>query len=916
MCRVLGGVAIVALTSACSVDGVTFTGEDGGPVDAGTDAAIDGSTTPLAIVPSATAATVTEGTNGSFTVTLSAAPPTAAGVLVNVATSDDTKLGLTATALLFSPANWNSPHLVTLAAKQDADTIDESITVSLTSDDAPTVNVAVTVDDDDGLAVRVSPASLDVTEGASAPLAVHLTAQPTGDVVVDVASDNLAAATVTPAALTFTVGNWNIDQTVTVSGAPDVNVVTDTANVAFTSAAVTNVSVPVQVVDKDQVSIQPTTTALTLTEGGSTTFGVALTQQPPATTTVAIASSDAGAATAAPTSLTFTTSNWNVAQTVTVDAPQDVDTAGEAASVTLSSAGLTTRTISVAVNDDDTQLIVAAPGSVALAENGTTTVNVHLAFKPASDVVVAASSLDLAVATVGPAQLTFTASNYASDQALTVMAPDDADAAPGSTTLRLEAVANGLVTSVPVAVTDDDTLAIVTTAAAVTLTENGTATFGVKLGAQPAASVMVAVVSSDLGAATPSPATLTFTTANWNTAQTVTVSGVQDVDLGDEALSLTLTASGLPVKTVTAAVTDDDAQGIVLSATTLSVSEGSAGTVGVSLQFMPTSNVTVAIASGDTGVATAAPTSLTFTAANYGTAQLVTIAGTADADALDGTTTVALSSTGLTTRNVAVTVTDIDHLGLEASAPSVSVGEGATATVGVRLTAQPSATTTVTIATTDAGAATASPTTLTFTTVNWHTYQNVTVTGVQDADAADESVTITAASTGLTSLPIAVAVVDDEILGIVTDVTAVTLTEGGTGTFQVRLAAQPAANTSVTLTSGDTGAATVAPTSLTFTNANWNVYQTVTITGAQDVDLADETVTITLASAGFPNRLVTATVNDNDSQTVVASTAAVTVTEGATATVGVTLQYMPAGNVVVSVGSADGAVATAARRAR
>ncbi|MCE9572652.1 MAG: FG-GAP-like repeat-containing protein [Deltaproteobacteria bacterium] len=505
--------------------------------------------------------------------------------------------------------------------------------------------------------------------------------------------------------------------------------------------------------------------------------------------------------------------------------------------------------------------------------------------------VVAVSSLDTAVATVGTAQLTFTASNYSSDQVLTLMAPDDADAAPGSTTLRLESVAAGLLTNVPVAVADDDHLTIETSVSAVTLAENGTATFTVQLGAQPPAGVMVGVVSSDLGAATPSPATLSFTTSNWNVAQTVTVTGVQDVDLNDESLSLTLTASGLPVKVVTATVNDDDAQGTVLSAATLTVSEGSTGTVGVSLQFMPTSDVTVTVASADPAVATAAPATLTFTSANYATPQLVTIGGVIDADAVDESTTVSLTSAGLATRTVAVTVTDIDHLGLEASVPSLSIGEGATGTVGVRLTAQP---------------------TLTFTTVNWHTYQNVTITGVQDADAADESVTITAASTGLTSLPIAVAVVDDEILGIVTDVTAVTLTEGATGTFQVRLAAQPAATTNVTVTSGDTGAATVAPATLMFTTANWNVYQTVTITGAQDVDLADETVTMTLASAGFPNRLVTATVTDNDTQVVVASASAVTVTEGSTInTLGVSLQYMPAGNVVVSVASADGAVATA-----
>jgi alpha-tubulin suppressor-like RCC1 family protein len=905
-------VAVLSVGSACSVDNITFKGEDGGHTDAAVDSGIDAVVTPLAIVTSTAALTVTEGTTNTFTVTLSSAPPTAAGVLVSLASSDDTKLGLSPTALLFSMANWNTPHTVTLTGKQDPDAIDESVTVTLTSDDAPTVTVAVTVDDDDGLAVKVSPTTLDVTEGASAPLLAHLTAQPTSDVIVDVASDNTAVAAVTPATLTFTVGNWNIDQTVTVSGVPDVNVVTDTASIAFTSPALTNVAVPVQVVDKDQVSITPTTTSLNLNEGASTTFGVALTQQPAATTTVTVASSDVGAATAAPATLTFTTGNWNVAQIVTVDAPQDVDTANEAVSITLASAGLTTRTISVAVTDDDTQVIVAAPSTVNMTENGTTTVNVHLAFKPASDVVVAASTLATTVATAAPATLTFTATNYASDQVVTLMAPDDLDADPNSTTLHLESVATSLVTDVPVNVADDDHLTIVTSVPAVALTENGSATFSVHLGAQPPATVTVAVLSNDLGAATVAPTMLTFTTATWNIAQTVTVSGVQDVDLLDEAVTVTLTAPGLPVANVAAAVTDDDAQGIVLSAATATVTEGATGTVGVSLLFMPTSNVTVTVASADPTVATVAPATLTFTAANYATPQLITISGVLDADAVDGSTMVTLTSTGLTTRTVAVTITDIDHLGLEASAPSLTVNEGATGTIGVRLTAQPTATTTVTIATSDAGAATAAPTTLTFTTVNWHTFQNLTVTGVQDADAADESVTLTAASTGLTSLPIAVTVIDDEILGIVTDVTAVALAEGGTGTFQVRLAAQPAATTMVTASSGDAGAATVAPTTLSFTTANWNVYQTVTVTGVQDNDLADESVTLTLASSGFPNKLVTASVADDDTQVVVAAAAMVNVNEGATATVGVSLQYMPAGSVVVAVASADGTVASAA----
>jgi hypothetical protein len=47
---------------------------------------------------------------------------------------------------------------------------------------------------------------------------------------------------------------------------------------------------------------------------------------------------------------------------------------------------------------------------------------------------------------------------------------------------------------------------------------------------KPSGSVDVNLASSDTGEATVSPATLTFTEDNWNTARTVTVTGVNDSD--------------------------------------------------------------------------------------------------------------------------------------------------------------------------------------------------------------------------------------------------------------------------------------------------------------------------------------------------------------------------------------------------
>ena len=77
-------------------------------------------------------------------------------------------------------------------------------------------------------------------------------------------------------------------------------------------------------------------------------------------------------------------------------------------------------------------------------------------------------------------------------------------------------------------ITDDDTANLVVSAFTLSVGEAGSGEFTVKLATQPSANVSVSVSSDDTAAATVSHASLSFTTANWNTAQTVTVSGVDD----------------------------------------------------------------------------------------------------------------------------------------------------------------------------------------------------------------------------------------------------------------------------------------------------------------------------------------------------------------------------------------------------
>jgi hypothetical protein len=85
------------------------------------------------------------------------------------------------------------------------------------------VDVSVTNTDDDIAGFTVTPtAGLVTTEaGGSATFTVVLTSQPTADVVIPVTSSALTEGVVPMSDLTFTSTNWNLPQTVAVTGVDD-----------------------------------------------------------------------------------------------------------------------------------------------------------------------------------------------------------------------------------------------------------------------------------------------------------------------------------------------------------------------------------------------------------------------------------------------------------------------------------------------------------------------------------------------------------------------------------------------------------------------------------------------------------------------------------------------------------------------
>ena len=214
------------------------------------------------------------------------------------------------------------------------------------------------------------------------------------------------------------------------------------------------------------------------------------------------------------------------------------------------------------------------------------------------------------------------------------------------------------------------------------VTEAGsTATFTVVLDTQPTSDVVLTVVSADTDEATVSPTPLTFTNGDWDTPQTVTVTGIDDsVDDGDQDTTITIavdddnsdnTFDGVADQTVTATTTDNDTAAYTLSTTTASVTEaGSTATFTVVLDTQPLSDVVLTVVSADTGETTVSPATLTFTTANWDTTQTVTVTGVDDSiddDNQDTTVTIAVDDDnsdnafdGLADQTVTATTTDDD----------------------------------------------------------------------------------------------------------------------------------------------------------------------------------------------------------------------------------------------------------------
>ncbi|QDV39156.1 beta strand repeat-containing protein [Tautonia plasticadhaerens] len=832
-----------------------------------------------------------------------------------------------------------------------------------------------------GIAVTPTSGLTTSEAGGTASFSVRLLSQPTADVTIPVSTSDSTEGAPSVASLTFTPANWNVAQTVTVVGVDDFladgpvgyTIVLGLASgldPGYNGVDPADVSLTNADNDVPGVTVTPITGLTTTEAGGTATFSVSLRSMPLANVTIAVATSDATEGIASVSSITFTPANWNVPQSVTVTGVDDpmIDgpiaysiVLGAASSLDLSYNGLDPSDVALTNADDDVAgfLVTPTSGLTTTEAGGTASFSVRLLSQPTADVTIPVSTSDPTEGTPSVTSLTFTPANWNVAQTVTVAGVDDLDddgdaaysillgAASGADPLY-----NGL-DPADVALTnvDDDAAGIlVSPVTNLTTSEaGGTASFSVMLASRPAAPVTIAIVTSDPTEGIASAASLTFTPADWNIPRFVTVAGVDDPDDdGDVAYSIVLGLAssfdplynGLDPADVAAVNADDDTAGVVVAPMAgLTTSEaGGSASFSVVLTSRPAADVTITVATSDPTEGVPSAASLTFTPADWNVARAVTIVGSDDSlDDGDVTYTIVLGPAtsldplynGLDPADVAAVNADDDTAGVVvAPMAGLTTSEaGDTASFSVVLTSQPSADVTIPVSTSDAGAGVVSVSSLTFTPANWNVPQFVTVAGVDDPDDAGDtpySILLSPASSAdllyndLDPADVVLSNADDDATGIVVSPNAglITTEAGGTASFSVVLASRPAAAVTIPVASGNPGEGVVSVSSLTFTSADWDTPQVVTIRGVDDPDDDGDvaySIVLGLASSFDPlyNGLDPADVaavnaDDDTAGVVVAPMAGLTTSEaGGSASFSVVLTSRPAADVTITVATSD-----------
>ncbi|MDM8528045.1 FG-GAP-like repeat-containing protein [Anaerolineales bacterium HSG24] len=409
--------------------------------------------TPGATLSAMSGNTGEDGTSGTFTMTLTSPPE--ADVSIPILSSDPTEGKVSPAIVTFTPTDWNIPQTIT-ATGVDDNLTDGNQTYTIQTGMSSSADISyhnldfadVTVInmDNDSPGFNVSSISGDTGEdGTTATFTIKLNTEPTAEVTIPLSSSDSGEGSVSPMSVAFSPNNWNIAQTVTVTGVDDM--VTDgdqtyTIKTGSSSSTDSNYN-NLDPADVTVINMDNDTSGITVSEisgdtgedGTSATFTIKLNTKPTAEVTIPLSSSDSGEGTVSPMSVTFSPNNWSIAQTVTVIGVDDNLTdgnqtytiqTGNSSSTDSSYNDLDSADVTVINVDNDSPGITVSKISGDTGEDGTTaTFTIKLNTEPTAEVTISLSSSDSGEGTVSPMSVTFSPNNWSIAQTVTVTGVDD-----------------------------------------------------------------------------------------------------------------------------------------------------------------------------------------------------------------------------------------------------------------------------------------------------------------------------------------------------------------------------------------------------------------------------------------------------------------------------------------------------------
>jgi VCBS repeat-containing protein len=413
--------------------------------------------------------TISDGNGGSntYTVTVNVAAvndaPTVAPVDLGSINEDGSRL-ITQADLLAGASDVDGDTLtaVNLALTSGSGTLIDNLDGTWTFNPSTNWNGSTdfSFDTSDGTTTTANTASLTVTPVNDAPSITANTLDITeGDTVV-LSNGNLNASDAEqgPAQLTFTISNlaqgqfeWAATPGVAITSftqadidaglvvfvhdasdlAPAYDVTVSDGTLSQGPQAATINFAPVN----EGINVTSLSGTTTTEAGGTVTFDVALNSQPFDDVTVFIVSGNPAEGTASVSSLTFTSSNWNQVQQVTVTGVNDFVVDGDqnytiqlnGSSTDRNYNSLAAPDVALTNLDDDTAGIVISPTSgLTTSEAGASdTFSVVLTSEPLADVSIGLTSSNTAEGTVSTGTLVFTPTNWNIPQVVAVTGVSD-----------------------------------------------------------------------------------------------------------------------------------------------------------------------------------------------------------------------------------------------------------------------------------------------------------------------------------------------------------------------------------------------------------------------------------------------------------------------------------------------------------